>query len=100
MHASLFYLWIIKKSFERARETSETASILWKLWYNKPGLSLDYKLPQQYEGKSVFQTIAIKLQKQPKIKTTRKEHIRLISTGVNVVTKTDDKICLKYYQTL
>ena len=40
----------------------------------------------------MFQTIAIELYKQPKTKTTKKEHIRLVivAIGVDVVPKTDD----------
>ena len=45
--------------------------------------------------------MAIDLYKQSKTKATKKERIRLvISIGVDVVAKTDDEICLKYYQTL
>ena len=34
-------------------------------------------------------------------KKTKKEHVRLvISIGVNVVARTDDEICRKYYQAL
>ena len=52
------------------------------------------RLLRQYEEKSEFQSIAIELYKQPRRKTTKKEHIRLIivSTGVNVAIKTDDEI--------
>ena len=52
------------------------------------------KFPPRYEGKPAFQTITIELYKQPKTKTTKKEHIRLVtvSIGVDVVAKTDDDI--------
>ena len=57
-------------------------------------LKVKKRLPRLYEGKSAFQTIAIELYKQPKLKT-KKEHIRLvISIGVDVVAKTDDEIYL------
>ena len=38
-HASLLYLCISGKAFEKARETFETGSILWKLWDYRPHLS-------------------------------------------------------------
>ena len=52
------------------------------------------KLPRRYEEKSAFQTIAIELYKQPKSKTTKKEHIRLVTNSIeiDVVAKTDDEI--------
>ena len=48
-----------------------------------------------------FQTIAFELYKQPKVKTTKKEHIRLVIVfiGVNVVAKIVDEfyILIKMY---
>ena len=61
------------------------------------------RLPRQYEEKSEFQSIAIELYKQPRTKTTKKEHRRLVivSTGLNVVAKTDDEMyvlsIMKFY---
>ena len=56
------------------------------------------KVPQQYEGKSAFQTIAIELYKQSKTKTIKK-HIRLVMLdAVMVVAKADNEIlCFKQY---
>lgn len=52
------------------------------------------RLPRQYEEKSEFQSIAIELYKQRRSKATKKEHIGLVivSTGVYVVSKTDDEM--------
>ena len=38
-HASLLYLCIFQNVFEKARERSETESILWKLWDYRPPLA-------------------------------------------------------------
>ena len=52
------------------------------------------KLPRRYEEKSAFQTIMTELYKQPKSKTTKKEHIRLVmlSIEVDVIAKIADEI--------
>ena len=52
------------------------------------------RLPRQHEEKSEFQSIAIELYKQPRTKTTKKEHRRLVTvfTGVNVGAKSDDEM--------
>ena len=50
-----------------------------------------------WKRKSAFQTITIELCKQPKAKVTKtpQKSIRLVvSIGVDVVAKTDDKLCL------
>ena len=59
-----------------------------------PALKDKKKLPGQYEEKSEFQSIAIELYKQPRTKTTKKEHrgLVIVSTGLNVGPKTVDEM--------
>ena len=52
-------------------------------------------LPQRYDGKSTFQTIAIELCRQSKTKTTTtKKTLRfvIVSTGIVLVAKIDDEV--------
>ena len=51
-------------------------------------------LPQRYDWKSTFQTIATELCKQSKTKTTTKKTLRfvIVSIGVVLVAKIDDEV--------
>ena len=101
-HASFLYLCIFENVFNKARETSETGSIL---WYFRPQLAWSEiqrrhfvrnlpkiliavlrvkKRPWRYEGKFAFQTIAIELHKT-KNKNNKKRTHKIINLYIILI---------------
>ena len=94
-HASLLYLCIFQKVFEKARERSETESILWKLWDYRPSLASS-EIQHIRFARILLKSLiaALKDKKQNQKAKTKTEHIKIIivSIGVDIVAKTDDEI--------
>ena len=93
-HASLLYLCIFQKVFEKARERSETESILWKLQDYRPSLASS-EIQHIRFARILLKSLiaALKDKKQNQKAKTKTEHIKIIivSIGVDIVAKTDDE---------